>query len=76
MSNKKNGLLLGWPPFNQFKKEMADLISLQVKEYNKSIKEDISLIKDGVLSLNNRMTGLENRMGTVEKHLNKSCNRN
>ena len=47
---KKNGLLPGWPPFNEFKKEMADLVAHQVDEKLKPVQLEMTTVKDSLLS--------------------------
>ena len=46
---KQNGLLPGWPPFHEFKKEIADLISRHTNEVNKPIKDTLETVKDSLL---------------------------
>ena len=70
---KKNGLLPGWPPFNEFKREMADLVSLQIDEQLKPVHSDIKALKEGVLShiekTRDNFLNLNNRMTSIENHL-------
>ena len=47
MSDKgKNGLLPGWPPFAEFKREMVGLVD----EAQKPIKENLNIVKESLIA--------------------------
>ena len=58
----KNGYLPGWPPFSEFKREMADIVSYLFDEKINPIKNDTRTMKDSLLGLNNRITGIEKQL--------------
>ena len=78
-----NGLHLGWPPFNEFKKEMVELLD----ESNKPLKSEIHTIKGSLLShiqktnahiqktnahiqkTNDSFKSVKKSLSTLEKHL-------
>ena len=43
---QQNGLLPGWPPFTEFKQEMAKLVDLKIEP----IKRDLSTVKESLVS--------------------------
>ena len=75
MKDKKiNGLLPGWPPFTEFKKNMIELLD----EAQKPLKSDIQTIKNSLISHINKteanfktLTGyLTNYVTDTDKNIN------
>lgn len=47
---EKNGLLPGWPPFIEFKREMQGLLVETIEEHNRPIKADLKTMKETLSS--------------------------
>ena len=71
--NKKNGYLIGWPPFVKFKQEIKELLSETLKEHNRSIKKDITNLKDSLIShilkTDKSLKSLERDMSQINTNL-------
>ena len=62
---KKNGYIPGWPPFEDFKKDMVNLF----EEVQKPVKHGIHIMKESLLKLSNRVSGVENKLSNIELQL-------
>ena len=49
MDKKQNGLMPGWPPFTEFKKEMLELLNYALNETQKPIQLDMQTIKNSLI---------------------------
>ena len=77
--SKRNGFLPGWPPFHQFRKEMADMAGRAVEEKLKPITEDIKTLKNSLVShISNTKVEFKktsNRFGQLDAEFKKASNR-
>ncbi len=68
--NKKNGLLPGWPPFDEFKREIVDLMEITISE---NIKTDLNTVKNSLIDHINKTEGnfktVEGNFKTVKEYL-------
>ena len=67
--NKKNGLYAGWPPFSEFKKEMSNLLSLQVNEYKKETNKKIENLTEGTLKILSVLPDINKKFSSIDKKL-------
>ena len=64
MRNKKaNGLLPGWPPFTEFKRDMLELLN----EAQQPIKTEIQTIKHSLINHINKTDSLSKKTDSLSK---------
>ena len=79
---KRNGLLPGWPPFTEFKREIQGLLVDTLEEHNRPIKQDIRALKESMLNLaegqknihkqlHNHVTGTDKKIDQINIKLDK-----
>ena len=73
MGKKQNGLMPGWPPFTEFKKEMLELLNYALNEVQKPMQLDIRTVKDSLFNhiskTDTHIAKTETNFKTLKKYL-------